>query len=249
MMINRPLLVLKNIDVYYGKIHAIKRVSLHINRGEIVALIGANGAGKTTLLRTISGLIKAGGGSIEYDGSDITGYSAEKIVALGISHVPERGLVFKPMTVEDNLLLGAYHRYSFMKRAGIKNDAEQIYSMFPVLRERRKQLAGTLSGGEQQMLSIGRALMAKPKLLLMDEPSMGLAPLIVKNILSHIVELRKTLGLTIMLIEQNARSALKIADTGYVLETGRVILQEPAEDLLLNKDVQRAYLGREAAQG
>jgi len=246
-MNNKPLLVLKNIDVYYGKVHVIKRISLHINLGEIVALIGANGAGKTTLLWKISGQNKPDGGSIEYDGSDITGCSAEEIVALGISHVPERGLVFKPMTVEDNLVLGAYHRYSFGKRIALKGDVEQVYSMYPVLGERRKQLAGTLSGGEQQMLAIGRALMAKPKLLLMDEPSMGLAPLIVKNILGYIVELRKTLGITIMLVEQNARSALKIANTGYVLETGRIILQEPAEDLLLNKDVQRAYLGREAA--
>src|SRR5271169_5003230 len=229
----RLLLVLKNVDVHYGKIHAIKRVSLHVNRGEIVALIGANGAGKTTLLRTVSSLIKPSGGSIVYDGAEITRLSAEKIVALGISQVPERGLVFKPMTVEDNLLLGAYHRYSFRRRSMFKDDIDQIYSMFPVLRERRKQLAGTLSGGEQQMLAIGRALMAKPKLLLLDEPGMGLAPLIVKGILGHIVELRNTLGLTVLLVEQNARSALKIADTGYVLETGRVILQEPAEDLLL----------------
>ncbi len=244
-MSNKTLLVLKNVDVHYGKIHAVKRVSMHVNRVDIVALIGANGAGKTTLLKTLSGLIKPSGGSIVYDGTDITEYSAEKIVAIGISQVPERGLVFKPMTVEDNLLLGAYHRYSFRKRSGIKDEIEQIYSMFPALMERRKQLAGTLSGGEQQMLAIGRALMARPKLLLLDEPCMGLAPLIVKDILGHITELRNTLGLTVLLIEQNARSALKIADTGYVLETGRIILQESAEDLLLNRDVQRAYLGRE----
>src|SRR5208337_1147675 len=245
MVSNNTLLVLKNVDVHYGKIHAVKRVSMHVNRGDIVALIGANGAGKTTLLKTLSGLIKPSGGSIVYDGTDITEYSAEKIVAIGISQVPERGLVFKPMTVEDNLLLGAYHRYSFRKRSGIKDEIEQIYSMFPVLMERRKQLAGTLSGGEQQMLSIGRALMARPKLLLLDEPCMGLAPLIVKDILGHITELRNTLGLTVLLIEQNARSALKIADTGYVLETGRIILQESAEDLLSNREVQRAYLGRD----
>ena len=244
-MSNKPLLVLKNVDVYYGKIHAVKRVSLHVNSGEIVTLIGANGAGKTTLLRTISSLIKPSSGSIVYDGADITGCSAEKVVAMGISHVPERGLVFKPMTVEDNLLLGAYHFYSFRKRSEIKDEIEQIYTMFPVLVERRKQLAGTLSGGEQQMLAIGRALMARPKLLLLDEPGMGLAPLIVKDILGHITDLRITLGLTVLLIEQNARSALKIADTGYVIETGRIILQGPAEDLLLNRDVQRAYLGRD----
>lgn len=244
-MSNKTLLVLKNVDVHYGKIHAVKRVSMHVNRGDIVALIGANGAGKSTLLRTLSGLIKPSGGSIVYDGTDITEFSAEKIVAIGISQVPERGLVFKPMTVEDNLLLGAYRRYSFRKRSGIKDEIEQIYSMFPALKERRKQLAGTLSGGEQQMLAIGRALMARPKLLLLDEPCMGLAPLIAKDILGHITELRNTLGLTVLLIEQNARSALKIADTGYVLETGRIILQESAEDLLLNREVQRAYLGRD----
>lgn len=239
------MLVLKNVDVHYGKIHAIKRLSLHVNRGEIVALIGSNGAGKTTLLAAISGLLNVTGGNIKYNDIEITNQPAEQIVKKGISHVPERGLVFKPLSVEDNLLLGAYHLYSFGKRNEHKNDIQQIYKMFPVLKERKKQLAGTLSGGEQQMLAIGRALMARPKMLLLDEPSMGLAPLIVKEILTYIQKLRNDHGLTVLLVEQNARSALKIADKGYVLETGRVLLQGSAEDLLANRDVQRAYLGRD----
>jgi branched-chain amino acid transport system ATP-binding protein len=239
------VLILKNVDVFYGKIHAIKRVSLHVNKGEIVTLIGANGAGKTTLLRTISGLIRSTNGSVFFDDRDISKQSADAIVKRGISHVPEGRLVFKPLNVEDNLILGSFNRYSLKNRSAIRNDVEMIYSIFPVLKKRRKQLAGTLSGGEQQMLAIGRALMAKPTLLLLDEPSMGLAPLIIKDIFRYIVDLRNTYGLTVLLIEQNARSALKIAHTGYVLETGRIILQGPAEDLLLNKDVQRAYLGRD----
>jgi branched-chain amino acid transport system ATP-binding protein len=239
------MLKIKNVDVFYGKIHALKRVSLHVSSGEIVALIGANGAGKTTLLRTISGLLKSGGGSILFNETDILKQSSDRIVKMGVSHVPERGLVFKPLSVEDNLLLGAYPRYSLRSRSVFKADIEHIYTMFPVLKDRRKQLAGTLSGGEQQMLAIGRALMAKPKLLLLDEPSMGLAPIIVKEILRYIVELRDKYGLTVLLVEQNARSALQIADTGYVLETGRILLEGPAEDLMLNRDVQRAYLGRD----
>jgi branched-chain amino acid transport system ATP-binding protein len=163
----------------------------------------------------------------------------------GISHVPEGRLVFNPLSVEDNLLLGSFNWYSLKNRSKIKNDMEMIYSIFPILKKRRKQLAGTLSGGEQQMLSIGRALMARPKLLLLDEPSMGLAPIVIKEIFRYVVELRDTYGLTVLLVEQNARSALRIANTGYVLETGRIILQGPAEDLLLNRDVQRAYLGRD----
>ena len=243
------MLKLKNVDVLYGKIHAVKRVSLHVSSGEIVALIGANGAGKTTLLRTISGLMKPGSGTISFDGTDITKHTSDRIVKMGISHVPEKGLVFKPMSVEDNLVLGAYPRYSIRNRSVLKSDLEHIYTMFPVLKDRRKQLAGTLSGGEQQMLAIGRALMARPKLLLLDEPSMGLAPIIVKDILRHIVELRDSHGLTVLLVEQNARSALKIANTGYVIETGRIIVEGPAEDLLMNRDVQRAYLGRDLDTG
>jgi len=239
------MLILKNVDVFYGKIHTIKRVSLHVNKREIVALIGGNGAGKTTLLRTISGLIRSSNGSLVFDGLDISKQSPDRIVKKGISHVPEGRLVFKPLSVEDNLLLGSFNWYALKNRSEIKNDMERIYSIFPILEKRRKQLAGTLSGGEQQMLAIGRALMARPKFLLLDEPSMGLAPTIVKEIFRYIVELRDTYGLTVLLVEQNARSALRIANTGYVLETGRIILQGPAEDLLLNRDVQRAYLGRD----
>ena len=239
------MLTLKNVDVFYGKIHAIKRASLHVKEGEIVALIGGNGAGKTTLLCTISGLHRPGSGSIEYDGRELTKVGPDKIVKMGISHVPEGRLVFKPMSVEDNLLMGAFSRKPGKHRAEIAEDLKQMYAMFPVLLDRRKQMAGTLSGGEQQMLAIGRALMARPKLLLLDEPSMGLAPTITKEIFRHIVALRKELGVTVLLVEQNARSALRVADRGYVLETGRVVLQGSAEELLTNKDVQRAYLGRD----
>jgi len=239
------MLILKNVDIFYGKIHAIKRVSLHVNKGEIVTLIGGNGAGKTTLLRTISGLMRSSNGNLVFDGSDISKQSPDTIVKKGISHVPEGRLVFKPLNVEDNLLLGSFNWYSLKNRSEIKNDVEMIYSIFPILKKRKKQLAGTLSGGEQQMLAIGRALMARPKLLLLDEPSMGLAPIVIKEIFKYVVELRNAYGLTVLLVEQNARSALRIAHTGYVLETGRIILQGPAEDLLLNKDVQRAYLGRD----
>jgi branched-chain amino acid transport system ATP-binding protein len=239
------MLILKNVDIFYGKIHAIKRASLHVNQGEIVTLIGGNGAGKTTLLRTISGLIQSSNGTLTFNDRDISRQSPDSIVKHGISHVPEGRLVFKPLSVEDNLLLGSFNWYSLKNRSKIRNDIEKIYTIFPVLQKRRKQLAGTLSGGEQQMLAIGRALMARPKLLLLDEPSMGLAPIVIKEIFRYIVELRDTYGLTVLLVEQNARSALKIANTGYVLETGRIILQGPAEDLLLNRDVQRAYLGRD----
>ncbi len=242
------MLTLTNVDVFYGRIHAIKRVSLHVRAGEIVALIGGNGAGKTTLLTTISGLIRPAQGSVLYDEQDISRVAPDRIVSLGISHVPEGRLVFGPMTVEDNLILGAYKRYAPFNRASqqaVAADMEQMYAMFPVLAQRSRQYAGTLSGGEQQMLAIARALMARPRLLLLDEPGMGLAPTIIKEIFRHIVALRKTYGLTVLLVEQNARSALRIADRGYVLETGRIILEGPAEELLANRDVQRAYLGRE----
>jgi branched-chain amino acid transport system ATP-binding protein len=239
------MLTIKNIDVFYGKIHAVRRASLHVRKGEIVALIGGNGAGKTTLLSTVSGLIRPASGAIIFEGKEITRDNADKIVRAGISHVPEGRLVFKPLSVEDNLLLGSFHRFRFNIKHEIAKDMESIYSMFPVLKERKKQPAGTLSGGEQQMLAIGRALMARPKVLLLDEPSMGLAPNITQEIFRHIVSLRDKFGLTVLLVEQNARSALKIADRGYVLETGRIVLQGPAGELLQNKDVQRAYLGRD----
>ena len=239
------MLRLTNIDIFYGKIHAVRRASLHVSQGEIVALIGSNGAGKTTLLTAISGLIRPAAGSILLEGGELCRESPERIVSKGISHVPEGRLVFKPLSVEDNLLLGSYHRFSLRRRREIEADTERIYEMFPVLRERRRQYAGTLSGGEQQMLAIGRALMARPRVLLLDEPSMGLAPNITREIFRYILELRDRFQLTVLLVEQNAKSALRIADRGYVLETGRIVLQGPAAELLENRDVQRAYLGRE----
>ncbi|MFN2269043.1 MAG: ABC transporter ATP-binding protein [Desulfonatronovibrio sp.] len=241
------MLVIKNIDVFYGNVHAVKKVSLHVDQGEIVALIGGNGAGKTTLLSTISGLIRSRSGEIIFDGSQITTQKPEKTVSSGISQVPERRLVFKPLSVADNLLLGSYHRYSFGKSRAIVRDIDDIYAMFPVLGQRKDQPAGTLSGGEQQMLAIGRALMAKPRLLLLDEPSMGLAPAVSQMIFRHIGKLRDELDVTVLLVEQNARSALKISDRGYVLETGRIIVQGTSQELAQNNDVQRAYLGRDAS--
>ncbi|QJT09219.1 ABC transporter ATP-binding protein [Oceanidesulfovibrio marinus] len=244
-MSKSSLLTLRNVDIFYGRIHAVKRVSMHVNAGEIVALIGGNGAGKTSLLTAISGLVRPASGSVSYEGKDIHKARAERIVRMGVSHVPEGRLVFGPMSVADNLALGGYVRKS---KEETRRDIDQIYAMFPVLAERRRQLAGTLSGGEQQMLAIGRALMAKPRLLLLDEPSMGLAPRIARDIFSHVVELKERFGLTVLLVEQNAKNALRIADRGYVLETGRVVLQGPADDLLANRDVQRAYLGRDVAR-
>lgn len=239
------MLTIKNLDFYYEKLYTLKKISLHIKKGEIITLIGSNGAGKTTLLNTISGLIKPSSGNIVFEGKEISNETPEKIVKLGISQVPEGRLIFKTLTVEENLLLGAYSQYSFGRKKHIHEEIDKIYSLFPKLKERKKQLAGTLSGGEQQMLAIGRALMSKPKLLLLDEPSMGLAPNIIREVFQHIVELKKLYGVTVLLVEQNAKGALKIADRGYVLETGRVILEGNADDLLLNRDVQRAYLGRD----
>ncbi len=240
------MLKVKNINTYYGKLHALKNISLHVNAGEIVALIGANGAGKTTILNTISAVTPPRNGEIQLEGASINGLSADSIVRLGISQVPEGRQIFKPLTVEDNLELGAYLRYrAGEKRKDITKDKDTVYSLFPKLLERKKQVAGTLSGGEQQMLAIGRALMAKPKLLLLDEPAMGLAPILVQEIFRVIEELRVRQGTSVLLVEQNARVALKVADRGYVLETGKVILEETASELLANKDVQRAYLGKD----
>ncbi len=240
------MLKIKNINTYYGQVHVLKNVSLHLMAGEIVTLIGANGAGKTTLLNSLSGIISPRSGQIIFDGVPINDLAAHQIVKLGISQVPEGRQVFKPLSVEDNLELGAYLQYK--TRAGrtyAKETNEMIYALFPILRERRKQLAGTLSGGELQMLSIGRALMAKPKLLLLDEPSMGLAPIVAQEIFQVIKSLAKEKKTTILLVEQNARAALKLANRGYVLETGRLILEGTAADLLQNKEVQRAYLGKD----
>ncbi|ACH39197.1 branched-chain amino acid ABC transporter, ATP-binding protein [Citrifermentans bemidjiense Bem] len=240
------MLKIKNINAYYGKVHALKNVSLHLNRGEIVTLIGANGAGKTTLLNTLSAMIPTASGEIMLEGKNIAGLAADRVVSLGLSQVPEGRQVFNPLTVEENLELGAYLRYRMGgQRQEISEDLERMFQMFPRLKERRRQAAGTLSGGEQQMLAIGRALMARPKLLLLDEPSMGLAPLVVQDIFKVIRMLREEEGTSILLVEQNARAALKVADRGYVLETGKVILEGKATELLENKDVQRAYLGRD----
>jgi len=240
------LLKVKNINTYYGQVHALKNVSLHLVRGEIVTLIGANGAGKTTILNSLSAVSPPRSGEIIFDGAPISALSADRIVELGISQVPEGRQVFKPLSVEENLELGAYLRFRHReKRSEIRKDMEEIFSLFPRLLERRRQMAGTLSGGEQQMLAIGRALMARPKLLLLDEPSMGLAPLVIQEIFAVIETLRRDRGTTILLVEQNARAALKMADRGYVLETGKVILEGESAELLENKEVQRAYLGRE----
>lgn len=233
------MLQVNNIDVYYGNIHALKDVSLEVNKGEIVTLIGANGAGKTTLLKTLSGLLKPKHGTITYNKQQIGGKPAQVIVKNGIIHVPEGRRVFANMSVEENLDLGAYLRKD---REGIKKDLNHVFEMFPILKERRKQLAGTLSGGEQQMLAIGRAIMSKPKLLLLDEPSMGLAPLIVQQIFEIIQSINKE-GTTILLVEQNAHMALSIADRAYVIETGRIVLSGEAKELQESEQVKAAYLG------
>jgi branched-chain amino acid transport system ATP-binding protein len=234
----------RNLDAGYTNLRVLRRISIHVRPGEIVTIIGANGAGKTTLLKTIAGLIKATNGEILFEKYDLTRLSPEKIVFLGCSLVPEGRQVFAPMSVKENLMLGGYVQYRRKRAAEVASDLGRIFELFPRLKEREDQLAGTLSGGEQQMLAMGRALMARPKLIMMDEPSMGLAPLIVKDIFGIIVQLRHE-GNTVLLVEQNAKAALGIADRGYVLETGRIILEENAEDLLLNRDVQRAYLGRD----
>ena len=241
------MLTLTNVDISYGNIRAVRRASLHVDEGEIVALIGANGAGKTTLLTAVSGLLRPSSGQVVFGGQDITRAAPEKIVRLGLSHVPERRLVFKPLSVTDNLRLGSYTRRG-ASRAELDRDLEAVYAMFPVLRQRSSQAAGTLSGGEQQMLAIGRALMAGPRMLLLDEPGMGLAPTVCRDIFKRITELRAERGLTVLLVEQNAKSALAVADRGYVLETGRVILQGTSQELLANRDVQRAYLGRDKSR-
>lgn len=236
------LLEVKGINTYYGNIRALRDVSLHVDEGEIVAVIGANGAGKTTLLNTLSGILHAESGEIHLERKPITELSPDKIVRLGISQVPERRQVFSTLNVRDNLLLGAYVRHGKVPTKEIQNDMDFVFETFPVLNDRQKQMGGTLSGGEQQMLALGRGLMAKPKLLLLDEPSLGLAPLLVREIFRVAGELREH-GTTILLVEQNARAALQLADRGYVLETGRVVLEGTSEELLDDERVQEAYLG------
>ena len=234
-----PMLKIDNIDVYYGAIHALKGISLEVNEGEIVTLIGANGAGKSTTLRTISGLLKPKAGSITFLGQSIVGVRAHEIVKKGISQVPEGRRVFAEMTVMENLDLGAFVRKD---KAGIQQDLKHVFELFPRLEERKNQSAGTLSGGEQQMLAMGRALMSRPKLLLLDEPSMGLAPLLIKEIFNIIVDINKS-GTTVLLVEQNANMALSIANRAYVLETGRITLSGKAQELAASEDVRKAYLG------
>ncbi|MDH3328488.1 MAG: ABC transporter ATP-binding protein [Desulfobulbaceae bacterium] len=238
------MLKIRNLDSGYGKLRVLKNISLHVHGGEIVAMIGANGAGKTTLLHTISGLVKPTAGRIEFEAKDCRRMPAQKIVSCGCSLVPEGRQVFATLSVKENLILGGYVLQKNEGKKAVERELQHQYDLFPVLKERSSQLAGTLSGGEQQMLAMGRALMSRPRLVMMDEPSTGLAPLIVRNIFQVIVRLRNE-GNTVLLVEQNAKAALSIADRGYVLETGKVILQGPSEDLLANRDVQRAYLGRE----
>ncbi len=233
-------LEVKDLRVSYGKIEAIKGISVVVNEGEIVSLIGANGAGKTTLLKTISGLLNPTSGSIEYGGENVLKHKAHQRVSLGISQAPEGRGIFPGMTVLENLELGKYHLK--MKKDEIEEDLIRIYELFPRLKERTAQAAGTLSGGEQQMLSIGRALMAKPKVLLLDEPSMGLAPLMIKNIFNIITEINKS-GVTILLVEQNAQQALQRSDRAYILETGNIVKEAKASDLLNDPAVREAYLG------
>ena len=231
------ILKVDNINVYYGAIHAIKGISFEVNEGEIVTLIGANGAGKSTTLQTVSGLLRSRTGSIEFNGENISHVPAHKLVYKGLAQVPE-GRIFLQMSVEENLEMGAFTQ----KNAGIDADLESVYEQFPRLRERKKQIAGTLSGGEQQMLAMGRALMSHPKLLMLDEPSMGLAPILVEQIFDIIRQLHKN-GTTILLVEQNAQMALSVADRAYVLETGKITLSGTGKELAESDEVRKAYLG------
>ncbi len=239
MTSDETLFKISDLEVSYGSIAAIKGISLEVKRGEIVTILGSNGAGKTTTMRAISRLIKAKSGSMLFKGHELTKLPAHKVVSLGISHSPEGRRVFNILTVEENLFLGSY-----TKRSVDREILKWVYDLFPRLEERRAQLAGTLSGGEQQMLAIGRALMSKPELLLLDEPSLGIAPILVKAIFSQIKKIALT-GVTVLLVEQNARAALKLADRGYVLEVGKIVHSGPSEELLSSKRIQEAYLGKQ----
>lgn len=233
------LLELQGIDAFYGRIQALRKMSINVDKGEVVALIGSNGAGKTTTLRTISGLMHPQGGTIKFDGKDITQTGPARIVQLGICQSPEGRRLFARMTVLDNLVMGAYSRND---RPGITADMERVFTLFPRLKERRTQIAGTLSGGEQQMLAMGRALMARPKVLMLDEPSLGLAPILVETIFTIIREINGQ-GTTVLLVEQNAHKALEVAHRGYVLETGSIVKTGTGQELLASEEVQKAYLG------
>jgi branched-chain amino acid transport system ATP-binding protein len=233
-----------NLEAGYGPLRVLKGISLHVSPGELVALIGANGAGKTTLLKTVAGILPPDAGSIAFDKQRIDGLAAERIVTRGCVLVPEGRHVFPTMTVKENLLLGSYGRRRSDTTRDVNCRLDEVYALFAILKERRQQLAGTLSGGQQQMLAIGRALMSKPRLLMLDEPSLGVAPLVVKDIYRTIAGL-KAQGMTILLVEQNARAALAVADRGYVIETGQVVLAGTSEELRDNREVQRAYLGKE----
>ena len=233
------MLEVKDLEVYYGMIQAIKGISFEVNKGEVIALIGANGAGKTTTLHTITGLLSPKKGSVMFEGKDITKIPAHKIVSMGMAHVPEGRRVFADLSVYENLKLGAYTRKD---KENLNKELESIYERFPRLAERKNQSAGTLSGGEQQMLAMGRALMSHPKIILMDEPSMGLSPIFVNEIFDIIQEVSKS-GTTVLLVEQNAKKALSIADRAYVLETGKIVLEGKASDLLNNDSIKKAYLG------
>lgn len=234
------ILEVNDLNVYYGGIHAIKNISFEIKRGEIVSLIGANGAGKTSTLHAISGLIPIKAGEISLNGMNVTNIEAHKLVTQGMAHVPEGRRIFTELTVLENLEMGAYTRNDYSQ---IKEDMEEMFKLFPRLAERKKQLAGTMSGGEQQMLAMARALMSKPSLLLLDEPSMGLAPLFVQEIFKIIEKVNKEQGVTVLLVEQNANMALSIADRGYVLETGQIILEGTGKELITNPEIKKAYLG------
>jgi branched-chain amino acid transport system ATP-binding protein len=238
------MLRVQNLRAGYGRVEVLFGVSLHVDPGEIVTLIGANGAGKSTLLNSIAGIVKPRAGSIQFEKAEIGALPTEAISGRGCLLVPEGRQIFSEMSVYENLLLGAYLRLKSRARRSVAGDMEEVYGLFPILSKRKDQRAGTLSGGEQQMLALGRALMGKPRILLLDEPSIGLAPLVVRSIMETIVELRRQ-GTTILLVEQNARAALSIADRGYVMETGRITLEASARELSDNRDVQRAYLGKE----
>ena len=239
------MLRLVNVNSYYGLVHVLKNVSMHIDQGEIVTMLGANGAGKTTTLRAISGLQLVKGGNIFFQDKEITGISPEKLVLMGIAHVPEGRQIFRPMSVYENLEIGGHIIYKLHGKKQLKTDIGGMFELFPILEQRKKQYAGTMSGGEQQMLAIAMALMTRPKLLLLDEPSMGLAPLIIKDIFKLIEDCRKDKNMTVLLIEQNANAALQVADRGYVIETGRIVLEEDSRSLMANQEVKRAYLGKD----